>query len=273
MGTGLGLRAIKVAAAAADRLRSPGAGVIVLIYHRVGARTAVQVDLPTDLFERQMAVLAASGRVITLDDAVDALIAGTAPDHVASPVVVTFDDGTADFVEEAVPVLVRHGIPATLYLATDFVERGCSFPDDGAPASWGSLGDALTTGLVSIGSHTHTHLLLDRADPGLAASELDRSIELIGERLGVTARHFAYPKAVAGSAAADAAVRARFRSAAVGGARPNRWGASDIYRLNRSAIQVADGMRWYAHKIEGGMVLEEQLRAALNRRRHAGATT
>src|SRR5688572_28036581 len=63
------LRMMKLAAAAADRLRPPPSGVVVLIYHRVGARTGVEVDLPASLFEEQVAALAESERVVTLDDA------------------------------------------------------------------------------------------------------------------------------------------------------------------------------------------------------------
>ena len=69
------------------------------------------------------------------------------------------------------------------------------FPSSGRPVSWSALRDACSTGLVDIGSHTHTHRLLDRTPPGAAADELDRSIGLIGERLGRVAHDFAYPKA------------------------------------------------------------------------------
>jgi len=261
-------QAVKVAAAAADRLRPPGPGVVVLIYHRVGARTPVEVDLPAGLFEEQMAMLADSGRVATLDDALERL--RSAPSTVPDPVAVTFDDGTQDFAEVAVPILAQHQIPATLYVATDFIEQGRSFPDDGRPLSWAALGDTLSTGLVTVGSHTHTHALLDRLDGERAEDELVRSVELIGDRLGVTARHFAYPKAVLGSAGAEDAVRRRFASAALGGGRPNPYGC-DPYRLRRSAIQRLDGMRWFGHKVGGGMGLEESLRRQVNRIRYVGA--
>ncbi len=162
-----------------------------------------------------MARLVAGPGVVDLDRALAAL-AGPPP---AGPdaVVVTFDDGTADFVEEALPILVRHRVPATLYVATDFVERGRPFPGGGAPLSWSTLVDAVSTGLVTVGSHTHTHALLDRLPAGEVDGELDRSITLIGDRLGVESRHFAYPKALGGSPAADRAVRARFTSAAARG--------------------------------------------------------
>jgi peptidoglycan/xylan/chitin deacetylase (PgdA/CDA1 family) len=263
------LRAVKRAAVVADRLRPARPGIVVLLYHRVGARSGIEVDLPRSLFAEQMAAI--SGRGVTLDDALTALERPAVPG--IDPVAVTFDDGTADFVEEALPVLVEHRVPALLYVATAFVEQGRSFPDGGTAASWAGLAEAVSTGLVSIGSHTHTHVLLDRADPALVTEELDRSRLLIEDRLGVAAAHFAYPKAVPGSTAAAALVRDRFRSAALAGTRANPYGATDRYRLARSPIQVSDGMRWFEAKLGGGMGLEDRLRQVLNRGRYAGAVT
>src|SRR5262249_38296556 len=150
---------VKWTAAAADTLRRPG-GLVVLIYHRVGRHTLVSVDLPRPLFAEQLVALAGEWAPTALDTAVD-LLAGPAAPPGRPPVCVTFDGGTADFVDEALPELVAHGIPATLYVATDHVEAGRPFPDDGRPVSWAGLRDALATGLVTIGSHTHSHRLLD----------------------------------------------------------------------------------------------------------------
>lgn len=266
-----GLGALKRAAAASDRVRRPCRGIVVLCYHRVGRRTTSRVDLPGWLFEEQMARLVARPGVVPLDDALGAL-AGPPPSG-PDPVSVTFDDGTADFVEEALPVLVRHRVPATLYVATDFVERGRPFPGGGAALSWSALADALSTGLVTVGSHTHTHTLLDRLPAGAVDEELDRSVTLIGERLGMAPRHFAYPKALAGSPAADRAVRARFASAALAGTRANPYGGTDPYRLARSPVQVEDGLAFFARKVSGGMRMEDDLRRLVNRRRLAGAIT
>ncbi|MDQ1521283.1 MAG: hypothetical protein QOI55_2356 [Actinomycetota bacterium] len=264
-------RGLKTAAVAADRVRPTRRGVVVLLYHRVGGRSGLAVDLPTELFDAQMAALAATGRVATLDAALDAL-AGPPP-ATGDPIVVTFDDGTADFTDQALPVLERHGIASCCYVATDFIDRGRAFPQNGTPMSWAALADACSTGLVTVGSHTHTHALLDRITPDAIDDELDRSIELIGERTGARARHFAYPKALLGSAPAERAVRARFASAALAGTRPNRYGVTDPHRLARSPIQVADGMRWFEEKAAGGMALEDTVRRVANRARYAGATT
>src|SRR4051794_14647529 len=150
---------LKHTAAGVDRLRQPRRGVSVLIYHRVGRRSSLEVDLPESLFDEQMAWLADSDRPATLDDALLTLD-GPAPASRPDPVVVTFDDGTADFIDVALPVLVEHKVPAVLYVATEFIDSGREFPDHGTPLSWAALADAMGTGLLTVGSHTHTHALL-----------------------------------------------------------------------------------------------------------------
>ncbi len=249
---------LKWSARAVDRLRPPPPGVVVLIYHRVGRGSGLDVDLPLASFTAQIEHLARTGRVRSLDDALDVLEGG-APPTAGDPIVITFDDGTADFADTAYPVLSTFAIPATLYVATDFVDRGRDFPHDGTPLSWGSIRDLSTTGLVTVGSHTHTHALLDRLPPDDIDAELDRADALIAEHLGFRPDHFAYPKAVAGSTPADRAVRRRYRSGALAGTRPNRYGVTDPHRLCRSPIQNSDGMRFFHAKVAGGMRAEDQL--------------
>ena len=262
---------VKRAAGLYDQIRPRARGVVVLGYHRVGGRTSArEIDLPAARFDAQLELLKARGTASTLDDALVALT--SPPSAERDPIVLTFDDGTADFVDVALPLLVRHDVPALLYVATDFIERGRPFPEGGTPLSRAALRDALSTGLVTVGSHTHTHALLDRVDVATATRELDRSIELIEERIGVVARHFAYPKALAGSAAVGALVRDRFRSAALAGTRPNRYGGTDPHRLARSPVQRADGMEWFARKLAGGLGLEDDVRRLANRVRYIGAS-
>jgi peptidoglycan/xylan/chitin deacetylase (PgdA/CDA1 family) len=263
------LRAVKTGAVVADRVRPSHRGIVVLAYHRVGGGTTSEIDLDPAQFADHLAYVAP--RAVRLGEALDALD-GAAPDG-HDPIVVTFDDGTADVVEHAVPRLVEAKVPAVLYLATAFVDGTEDAPAGGRPVSWAALADAVATGFLEIGSHTHGHVLLDRIDPGAAAADLDRSIGLIEDRLGVHPLDFAYPKAMAPSASVDALVRARFRSAALAGTRPNRYGRTDPWRLARSPVQSSDADRWFRAKAEGGMALEGALRVLLNRRRYVGATT
>lgn len=263
--------ALKRATIVHDRLRPAPAGVTILIYHRVGARTSMSVDLPTSLFDEQMAFLTERCRVLSLTDAAELLEAGEQPPDQRPHVVVTFDDGTADFVEEALPVLERHGVPATYYLATEFIDRQLPFPDGGVALTWDAAKEMVASGLVDIGSHTHTHALLDRIPPTEAAHELDRSIAVIETHLGVTPQHFAYPKALLGTPQNEFEVRTRFRTATIGRTRPNPWAGSDLHRLTRSPIQVSDGTDFFERKVRGGMRLENDVRDLVNRWRYRAA--
>jgi peptidoglycan/xylan/chitin deacetylase (PgdA/CDA1 family) len=262
---------LKRAAGATDRLRSWAPGVVVLAYHRVGGRSdAREIDLPESRFDEQMACIARWRDPVDLDAA---LLALQSPDGAASDrVVITFDDGTADFVDVALPVLERYRIPTTLYVATDFIESGRPFPDGGVALSWAGVREAVSTGLVTVGSHTHSHCLLDRVTANTAALELRRSIDLIFERTGVVPEHFAYPKALPGDGAVDDVVRDLFRSAAVAGTRANLYGQTNPYRLARSPIQRSDGMRYFERKLTGGLRLEDDVRRLVNRVRYLGAT-
>jgi peptidoglycan/xylan/chitin deacetylase (PgdA/CDA1 family) len=262
-------QAVKATAAGVDVVRRPPRGFVVLLYHRVGGGSGSTVDLPVELFEQQMAEI--GHRVTTLDAALDALAGRTPPTD--RDIVVTFDDGTADFAEQAVPVLARHGVPALVYVATDFIEHGREFPGGAPPMTWSALRDSVSSGLVTVGSHTDSHRLFDRIDATIAARELDRSIDLIGERLSLPVGHFAYPKAQAPSAEAEAEVRRRFRSAALAGTTANPYGHTDPYRLSRSPIQVTDGLHWFRRKAAGGMAVEDTLRRLANRGRYADAVT
>jgi peptidoglycan/xylan/chitin deacetylase (PgdA/CDA1 family) len=276
-------RTVKVASASADRLRPDVAGVVILSYHRVGGGSALEIDLDPGLFDAQMAEVAASNRVVSLGAALERFASPAAGDGdarlAASSVVITFDDGTSDFSEVALPILARHGVCATLYAATAFIEEGVDFSDHGRPVSWAALRDACATGLVDVGSHTHTHRLLDRVSPAEAADELDRSAGLIEERLGRPALDFAYPKAVPGTPDVARLVRDRFRSAALAGTRVNPYAdarstrRTDPQRLARSPIHVSDGMRYFARKLAGGMALEDSFRRVMNRARYARATS
>lgn len=239
----------------------------MLEYHRVGSGCGLELDVRPGVFAEQMDVLASRGNVLSLDGGLDRLAsAGEDP-----AIVITFDDGTADFMEHALPVLVDNDLPATYYIATDFIEQQRPFPDDGVPLSWSALADAVHTGLVTIGSHTHSHAVMDKLDPAIAREELASAAGLIEDRLGVPAAHFAYPKGVFGGPDVEEVVAEYHRSAALANGAVNRFGNVEPLRLDRVPIQASDTMANFVSKIDGGMRLEGVLRNALNRRRYRAA--
>lgn len=112
-------------------LLSPGganARLSILSYHRVLPQPdplfPEEVDAKT--FDQQMAQLAACFNFLPLHDAVQGLRQGNLPPRVAC---VTFDDGYADNAEVALPILQHHGIPATFFVATGFLDGGRMWND------------------------------------------------------------------------------------------------------------------------------------------------
>lgn len=110
----------------------------ILLYHSVAPpETRRWLDprntLDSTVFERQMSMLARSGRVISLDELAGRLKAGSA---LGGSIVITFDDGYLDNLTVATPVLARFKLPATLFLPTGHIDRGEPQWVDHLHASW-----------------------------------------------------------------------------------------------------------------------------------------
>jgi peptidoglycan/xylan/chitin deacetylase (PgdA/CDA1 family) len=241
-GSSLARKAVKAAVLPGGILTRRREGdVVILLYHRV-VGLGGEIDTPPALFERQLAALAAGERVLTLDQALDPAAGGG--------VVVTVDDGYRDFHDTVLPLLVRYRVPTLLYLATGLVAGEGTGPDDPEALTWSQLAEAVSTGLVSVGAHTHGHTDLSRATEQVCRDEMARSRELVEDRLGVACRHFAYPWAVA-SPTADRVARELFDTAALDAWRSNRAGAVDPWRLGRTPVLASDGMAFFKAKVKG----------------------
>ena len=100
----------------------------ILIYHRVLPQPdpifPEEVDAAT--FDMQLGVLAAEFNVMSLADAIAGLRQGNLPPRA---VAITFDDGYADNAEIALPILRRHGLNATFFISTGFLDGGCMWND------------------------------------------------------------------------------------------------------------------------------------------------
>ena len=122
----------------------------ILIYHRV----VPQPDplLPDVVcaseFDWQMAVLSRWFTVMPLRDAAARLRSGTLPLRAAC---VTFDDGYADNVTVALPILRRRGLPATFFLATAFIDGGRMWNDSVIETVRRAQGDALDARCLGLG--------------------------------------------------------------------------------------------------------------------------
>jgi peptidoglycan/xylan/chitin deacetylase (PgdA/CDA1 family) len=191
--------------------------VPILLYHSVsespsGAIAPFAVDPAA--FAGQLDAVAESGRVaLQISQYARALAAGAVPDRA---VVITFDDGYADFAEHALPELLGRSLPCTLYVATGFLEGRasrvrCRPPD--AMLQWSQLGELASSG-VEIGAHSHSHFQLDTLRRGEAREEITRSKALLEDALQVEVPSLAYPHGYSSPTVRSLVRAAGFESAA-----------------------------------------------------------
>jgi peptidoglycan/xylan/chitin deacetylase (PgdA/CDA1 family) len=125
---------------------------VILIYHRV---LPEQDKLfPTEVhraqFDSQLAWLRTRFNVLPLLDAVQLAAAGRLP---ARSACITFDDGYADNAEVALPVLQKHGLHATFFIATGFLDGGRMWNDTVIEAVRRAPGQVLDATALGLGRH------------------------------------------------------------------------------------------------------------------------
>lgn len=170
--------------------------ITILTYHSLDDSGSV-ISVTPSLFEAQMAGLAEGRyRVLSLREALaDREEAGDWPDK---SVVLTFDDGYANVHEHALPVLVRHGFGATVFLVAGHVggANDWALPPRGLGRRpmlpWSQIEQLAENG-IEIGAHTLSHPDLSKLGPRALEREIVGSAEAIGAHLGEPAQTFAYP--------------------------------------------------------------------------------
>jgi peptidoglycan/xylan/chitin deacetylase (PgdA/CDA1 family) len=173
--------------------------VPILMYHSIERRSSSAFRsfvVPPERFEEQMAVVRANGyQAVTVSELARARRGGRPlPPR---PIVITFDDGFADFYHHALPVLSRHGLTATLYLVTGEVGGRARWlaPEgegDRAMLTWEQVREISAAG-IECGAHSVHHPKLDALPRAAAAAEIRWSKAMIEDRLGRPCATFAYP--------------------------------------------------------------------------------
>ena len=106
----------------------PRARLSVLVFHRVlpGVDPLYPEAMDATRFTQICHWVRSMFSVLPLDEAVRRMRAGTLPERALA---VTFDDGYADNLQVAMPILNRLGLPATFFIATGFLDGGCMWND------------------------------------------------------------------------------------------------------------------------------------------------
>jgi peptidoglycan/xylan/chitin deacetylase (PgdA/CDA1 family) len=240
--------------------------VRILMYHRVARLPSFdQLTVTPERFEQQIATLVSQCRVISLAQAVTELESG-GPRTPA--VALTFDDGYRDNLVHALPVMQRHGLPATIFLTARFVDgdsRHPRYPDESGQLhlSWQDVLAMAAQPGITFGSHTLTHPFLSRLDDAAAAREISDSRKELAQRLGSEVEFFCYPSGDLTERERRLVASAGYRAAVSVCPGVNR-DASERYALRRTEITDRDGPEELRMKLFGAYDL---VHGILHRRR------
>lgn len=229
-------------------------GVFFLLYHKVEGILPKELDLPVHLFQKQMEFLKNMGRLVKYEEAVKILLSQQPLSR--DLFVLTFDDGYEDFYTNVFPILQDLNLPAILFVTTGFIEDKIPYVLSSPPAqevkpvSWEMLREIHRSGLVTLGSHTHTHLELPGQLKEKIVEELKQPIELFKERLGITIKHFAYPRAI-WDLETEMFVKEFYESAVIGGYKKATQKGFNPYEITRMPILKKDGWDLFLAKIYG----------------------
>ncbi len=97
-------------------------GALILGYHRVASVTtdAYEVCVTPEHFAEHMAIVSKYAHPISLSKLVQHLKEGSLP---ARSIAVTFDDGYADNLYQAKPILEKYQVPATIFVCTGYAGK------------------------------------------------------------------------------------------------------------------------------------------------------
>ncbi len=324
---------------------------VIVMYHGFTARDShegienhEQKHLHHRAFVEQLEFLRSHYTVVPLDEIVHACTAGTPlPDRAAA---ITIDDGYRSTYSVSYPALKRLQLPASVFLATDFVDNrrflwtdrieyainhasletleveiagerlrldmrdmasrmaadrrlrstikqlrqetrdraveaveraaGCSLADAAGdeaeiyrPLEWAEASEMIASGLISIGSHTHTHVILSRCEPAHAAEELRQSKQIIENRLGLPCRSFCYPNGRRGDF--NATTRQLLKEQGYSSALTTVYGingsGADVYELTRYNLGKPMMPGEVAVRLSGIFEAGAALRRAVTQRR------
>jgi peptidoglycan/xylan/chitin deacetylase (PgdA/CDA1 family) len=225
-----------------------GGDLIILCYHAVSDTWPSVGAIETRQLNRQIGSLLRRGyRPLTLS-------AALAADPGERRLAVTFDDAFQSVIERGLPVLERLGVPATLFVPTDFANEaapmtwstlsrwvGTSHEDELRCMSWDGVRSLAVLGW-EIGSHTCSHPALAAVERADAEIELRRSKEVCEAELGLACRSLAYPFGSYDATVVELAREAGYASAVTLGerllearcrSRPLELSREGIYRSTR----------------------------------------
>ncbi|HLO28603.1 MAG TPA: polysaccharide deacetylase family protein [Anaerolineales bacterium] len=223
--------------------------VPILMYHSISPKASRKFRpfaLSPELFGAHLAYLYENSYTpLSVSQWATALQGGTSQ-LPARPVVITFDDGFLDFYHAALPVLLKYGFPATLFIVTGCVEESSHWLKSEGEMNrkmlkWSHILEIDQAG-IECGAHTHRHADLDIVSPNMVRKEITLSKEILEQKLGHAVATFSYPYGHYDQRVRDVVEQSAFQAAcavrnALSHIKDHRFSLARITINNRTSVQ------------------------------------
>jgi peptidoglycan/xylan/chitin deacetylase (PgdA/CDA1 family) len=225
------------------------------MYHEIAtpAETKSHLAVSPDQFATQLQHLHDNGyQTLTFTQAATALAAdpGRLP---ARAVVLTFDDGYADFHSQALPLLDKFGFTATVFVTTGWLADAGEHAAGtalGPMLSWGQVREVAAAG-VEIGAHSHAHPELDQISGTQLRDELTTPKELLEEGIGQPVPSLAYPFGYSSARVRQAVRAAGYQHASAVANQMAKPGA-DEFAVPRLTVRASTRPETFERVVRGG---------------------
>lgn len=229
--------------------------ISIFMYHQVGKFAPMKTHRASycdvEMFRYHMRALKFYGvKVLSIAEMVEVIRGNkSAP---ARSAVLTFDDGCANFIENALPILEEFGYPSIVYAVAGLIGgRGDWLAASDHPApdlmTFEQLRQIKARG-VDVGSHAYSHARLAELPYEAQLEELEKSKAILEDGLGSVVEHVCYPYGSYNLETLDAACKAGYvtgmtceRAAAKAG--------HDLLGLPRKAISYGDNFFGFSWKL------------------------
>jgi peptidoglycan/xylan/chitin deacetylase (PgdA/CDA1 family) len=216
---------------------------IVLCYHALSPTWEADLSTTPERFRHHITLLLKRGyRCVRFTEAICSPRRGKV-------LAITFDDAYRSVIEFALPILERLGVPASVFVPTDYIEGAgvmhwpgidhwLNGPSEGelTPMSWSEIRSLAAAGW-EIGSHSGSHPHLTQLNDAELADELGRSKSACEAHVSGTCTSVAYPYGDVDGRVIAATAQAGYATA---GALPSRLDARGPLEWPRIGVYRAD---------------------------------
>ena len=158
-------------------------GVIALMYHRFDENKYPSTNIKMEVFNKHLEVIEKLNLKFISFEKFEKI---TSRNIDKNYLLLTIDDAFSSFYLNAWPIIKKNKIPIILFVSTREVGKY-------GYMTWKQIKDIGSSGLVTIGNHSHSHEYLIDWNEKKIRDDLKKSIKIFNKKLGYSPKLFSYP--------------------------------------------------------------------------------